>query len=90
MQIVFARRKRFSFLTILALFIITKKNHKTNVTASIKIDNKSRKGDITMELLFEQCKHNQSEEPCDECSPKKEEEEKIDISEYDYHLRLWF
>lgn len=42
-----------------------------------------------MELLFEQCKHNQAEEPCKECSPK-EEEEKIDIPEYDYHLRLWF
>lgn len=43
-----------------------------------------------MELLFEQCKHNQSEEPCDECTPKKDGEESTDISEYDYHLRLWF
>lgn len=43
-----------------------------------------------MELLFEQCKHNQSEEPCEECTPKKEGEESTDITEYDYHLRLWF
>jgi hypothetical protein len=43
-----------------------------------------------MELLFEQCEHNQSEEPCKECTPKKESEENIEISEYDYHKRLWF
>jgi hypothetical protein len=43
-----------------------------------------------MELLFNQCEHNQSEEPCEECTPKKEREEDFDISEYDYHKRLWF
>ncbi|MEH7309354.1 hypothetical protein [Neobacillus drentensis] len=43
-----------------------------------------------MELLLEQCKHNQLEEPCEECNPKKEEQDKADISEYDYNLRLWF
>jgi hypothetical protein len=43
-----------------------------------------------MELLFEQCKHNQSEEPCEECTPKKEIEENLETSEYDYNKRLWF
>lgn len=43
-----------------------------------------------MELLIEQCEHNQSEEPCEECIPKTEGEEIFDIPEYDYHKRLWF
>jgi hypothetical protein len=43
-----------------------------------------------MELLIEQCEYNQSEEPCEECIPKKEREEDFEISEYDYHKRLWF
>jgi hypothetical protein len=43
-----------------------------------------------MELLLEQCEHNQTEEPCEECTPKKEGEETYDISEYDYNKRLWF
>ncbi|MGM0877805.1 MAG: hypothetical protein ACQEWV_24475 [Bacillota bacterium] len=32
-----------------------------------------------MELLFEQCEHNQSEEPCEECIPKKEREEDFEL-----------
>ncbi|WP_285858065.1 hypothetical protein [Neobacillus cucumis] len=40
-------------------------------------------------VLFEQCKHNQLEELCEECTPKKNEEN-FDISEYDYNKRLWF
>jgi hypothetical protein len=43
-----------------------------------------------MELLLEQCEHNQSGEPCEECTPKKESEENFDIYEYDYNKRLWF
>lgn len=43
-----------------------------------------------MELLIEQCEHNQSEEPCEECAPKIETEENFDISDYDYNKRLWF
>ena len=43
-----------------------------------------------MEFLFKQCEHNQSEEPCEECTPKKEIKENSDIYEYDYNKRLWF
>jgi hypothetical protein len=43
-----------------------------------------------MDLLIEQCEHNQSEEPCEVCSPKIETEESYEISEYDYNKRLWF
>lgn len=43
-----------------------------------------------MEYLVEQCEHNQTEEPCEECTPNKDREENFDISEYDYHKRLWF
>ncbi|MBM7653371.1 DNA polymerase III gamma/tau subunit [Neobacillus cucumis] len=43
-----------------------------------------------MELLIKQCDHNQSEEPCEKCTPKIEREETIDILEYDYYKRIWF
>jgi hypothetical protein len=43
-----------------------------------------------MELLLEQCEHTKSEEPCEECTPKKDREDKEDFAEYDYHKRLWF
>lgn len=43
-----------------------------------------------MELLFEQCEHNKSEEPCEECAPKKESDENMDLYEYDYYKRIWF
>jgi hypothetical protein len=43
-----------------------------------------------MELLLEQCEHNQSDEPCEECTPKKEKEDTFEISDYDYSKRLWF
>ncbi len=43
-----------------------------------------------MELLIEQCEHNQTEEPCEDCAPNKEGEQTYDISEYDYNKRLWF
>lgn len=44
-----------------------------------------------MELLFEQCEHNESEEPCKECTPNIEEgEENFNISDYDYYKRIWF
>jgi hypothetical protein len=43
-----------------------------------------------MELLFEQYNLNQSEEPCEESTPKKEIEENLEPSEYDYNKRLWF
>lgn len=41
-----------------------------------------------MELLLKQCEPNQSEEPCEENTPKIEEND--DIYEYDYNKRLWF
>lgn len=43
-----------------------------------------------MELLFEQCEHNKSEEPCEECAPKTENDENMDLYEYDYYKRIWF
>ncbi|WP_285292003.1 hypothetical protein [Bacillus sp. ISL-18] len=43
-----------------------------------------------MELLIEQCDHNQAEEPCEKCTPNIDREESIEISDYDYHKRLWF
>ncbi|WP_258309212.1 hypothetical protein [Cytobacillus oceanisediminis] len=43
-----------------------------------------------MELLMEQVDHDQSEEPCEEWTPKTEGEENFDTSDYDYHKRLWF
>lgn len=43
-----------------------------------------------MKHLLEQCEHNHSEEPCEECVPKKETEETYDLHEYDYYKRLWF
>jgi hypothetical protein len=44
-----------------------------------------------MELLFEQCEHNKSEEPCEECAPKKDNDnENMDLYEYDYYKRIWF
>jgi hypothetical protein len=42
-----------------------------------------------MELLLEQCEHNKSEEPCEECAPKKDDEN-MDLYEYDYYKRIWF
>lgn len=43
-----------------------------------------------MERPVEQCEHKQSEESCEVCTPKKEWEKTVDISEYDYHKRIWF
>ncbi|MCM3569269.1 hypothetical protein [Neobacillus mesonae] len=45
-----------------------------------------------MESILEQCEHTQSDELCEECTPKKdiEIEENYDIYEYDYNKRLWF
>ena len=45
-----------------------------------------------MELLFEHYDQNGSEESCEECTPKKEIEENLDLDtyEYDYNKRLWF
>lgn len=43
-----------------------------------------------MEILFEQCNDDQSEEASEKCTPKKGKEENFDISEYDYNKRLWF
>jgi DNA polymerase III gamma/tau subunit len=43
-----------------------------------------------MELLLEQCEHNKSEEPCEECAPKIEKDENMDLYEYDYYKRIWF
>lgn len=42
-----------------------------------------------MEKLLEQCEHNETEKPCEECAPKKDNED-YDIYEYDYNKRLWF
>lgn len=41
-----------------------------------------------MEHLLEQCEHNQTDEACEECTPKVERED--DIFEYDYNKRIWF
>ncbi|WP_269085672.1 hypothetical protein [Neobacillus mesonae] len=43
-----------------------------------------------MELLFEQCEHNDQDKPCEVCAPKTVEEENVDPYEYDYNKRLWF
>ncbi|MEH7111305.1 hypothetical protein V7124_02870 [Neobacillus niacini] len=43
-----------------------------------------------MELLLSQCEHNQSEEPSEECAPNKENDENLDLYEYDYNKRIWF
>lgn len=43
-----------------------------------------------MEQLMKQSDHNQTEETCEESTPKIETEENFDISDYDYHKRLWF
>ncbi|WP_281368240.1 hypothetical protein [Neobacillus endophyticus] len=43
-----------------------------------------------MEFFLEQCKHNDSEEPCEECAPNENGEEIMDIPDYDYNKRLWF
>ena len=61
----------------------------TNGSVYIMLNIRNRRGDKTMELLIQQCEHNQSEEPCETCTPKKEVEEK-DSLEYDYNKRLWF
>jgi hypothetical protein len=61
----------------------------TNGSVYIMLNIRNRRGDKTMELLIQQCEHNQSEEPCEKSTPKKEVEEK-DSLEYDYNKRLWF
>ncbi|WHY03085.1 hypothetical protein [Neobacillus sp. DY30] len=43
-----------------------------------------------MELLLEQCEHNKTEKPCEECAPTKDNDENIDLYEYDYYKRIWF
>jgi phosphohistidine phosphatase SixA len=51
---------------------------------------RTRRGEQTMELIFEQCDHNKQEEPCEECAPNKESEDNMDLYEYDYNKRIWF
>ena len=43
-----------------------------------------------MEILFEHCNDDQSEEASEKCISKIEKEENFDLSEYDYNKRLWF
>lgn len=43
-----------------------------------------------MERLVEQCDQKHAEEKLVECSPDKQQEEKGDNTDYDYHKRLWF
>jgi hypothetical protein len=63
---------------------------KTIVNVCSIIIVRSRKGEINMELLLSQCEYNQSEEPSEECAPNKENDENLDLYEYDYNKRIWF
>jgi hypothetical protein len=74
----------------LHIFLLLYKKVETIVTVYIIMIVRTRKGEQTMELIFEQCDHNKQEEPCEECAPNKENEDTMDLYEYDYNKRIWF